>query len=320
MLHAMAEATATTNPTGSPAPTGSNDEKVDGLVRCFGMLSTGDLLNAAQVCCEWRLAANDGWLWKLAIDRDFEGLPATASSATAAAASGAGGSGAGTGTAVDGAAAPAETDAAPSAAVLKSADVAAVAPPPPPPAASGKDKDGAKPRAPAVPAPGAGAGVGGAEPARHRQRWRQLLRQWGGPGGEYVRLGLLARAVRCFRDIEGWLERHMTPSAVALRPGASDADIAAAEARLEVKLPVGLRVLYRLHDGQGVGQSDFTARHATSGLFGGTIFCTSACVHALGVCRSVWPCVHSVAVGDMKCVVDVQTTRLLFATGSHWRI
>ena len=254
-------------------------------MRCFGMLSTGDLLNAAQVCCEWRLAANDGWLWKLAIDRDFEGLPATVRSATTAAASGAGaggGNGAGTGTAVDGAAAPAETDAAPSAAVLKSADVAAVAPPPPPPAASGKDKDGAKPRAPAVPAPGAGAGVGGAEPARHRQRWRQLLRQWGGPGGEYVRLGLLARAVRCFRDIEGWLERHMAPSAVALRPGASDADIAAAEARLEVKLPVGLRVLYRLHDGQGVGQSDFTARHATSGLFGGTIFCTS-----VGLCGRV---------------------------------
>ena len=108
MLHAMAEATATTSPTGSPAPTGSNDEKVDGLVRCFGMLSTGDLLNAAQVCREWRLAANDGWLWKLAIDRDFEGLPATVRSATTAAASGAGaggGNGAGTGTAVDGAAA-----------------------------------------------------------------------------------------------------------------------------------------------------------------------------------------------------------------------
>ena len=290
-------------------------------MRCFGMLSTGDLLNAAQVCREWRLAANDGWLWKLAIDRDFEGLPATVSSATGGGGAG-GGSGAGTGTAVDGAAAPAETDAAPSVAVLKSADVAAVVPPPPPPAASSKDAGGAKPRAPAVPAPGAGAGVGAAEPGRHRhrQRWRQLLRQWGGPGGEYVRLGLLARAVRCFRDIEGWMERHMTPSAVALRPGASDADIAAAEARLEVKLPVGLRVLYRLHDGQGVGQSDFTARHATSGLFGGTIFCTSACVHALGVCRSVWPCVHSVAVGDMKRVVVVQTTRLLFAIGNHWRI
>ena len=55
-----------------------------------------------------------------------------------------------------------------------------------------------------------------------------------------------------------------------------------------------------------------TSQHATPRL---------ACLAApYSVRLSVCVAVYYVAVGDMKCVVDVQTTRLSFAIGNHWRI
>ena len=53
------------------------------------------------------------------------------------------------------------------------------------------------------------------------------------------------------RDLWDTIEARLEPEVLrSLRPGASDKDIATAEARLEVAFPEDLRASYRIHDGQ----------------------------------------------------------------------
>jgi hypothetical protein len=57
------------------------------------------------------------------------------------------------------------------------------------------------------------------------------------------------RLVAAWGRIEAWLQAHAPASAALLRPPAGDADIAAAEAAMGVKLPATLAAWYRIHDG-----------------------------------------------------------------------
>jgi cell wall assembly regulator SMI1 len=50
--------------------------------------------------------------------------------------------------------------------------------------------------------------------------------------------------------LESWFRDHLPDRSLALRPGASEADIARAESRLGVRLPADYRASLRVHDGQ----------------------------------------------------------------------
>ena len=55
------------------------------------------------------------------------------------------------------------------------------------------------------------------------------------------------------RDLWETIEARLAPEVLrGLRPGASDKNIATAEARLEVTFPEDLRASYRIHDGQDI--------------------------------------------------------------------
>ncbi|MEV8312377.1 SMI1/KNR4 family protein [Streptomyces flavidovirens] len=58
-----------------------------------------------------------------------------------------------------------------------------------------------------------------------------------------------AQVTAAWERIEKWLHAHAPASAALLRPAASDADIAAAEAAMGVELPPVLAAWYRIHDG-----------------------------------------------------------------------
>ncbi|MEU7318900.1 SMI1/KNR4 family protein, partial [Streptomyces sp. NPDC007083] len=53
--------------------------------------------------------------------------------------------------------------------------------------------------------------------------------------------------------VEAWLRAHAPASAALLRPAASAADIATAEAAMGVEFPATLAAWYRIHDGVGEG-------------------------------------------------------------------
>jgi cell wall assembly regulator SMI1 len=61
-----------------------------------------------------------------------------------------------------------------------------------------------------------------------------------------------ARVVKAFRQIVRWAAGHDQANAIiaSLRKAATNADLAAFEAKAKLKLPAGLAALYKLHDGQ----------------------------------------------------------------------
>lgn len=120
---------------------------------------------------------------------------------------------------------------------------------------------------------------------------RSLRLPGGGPAGSYKaayaawrkefgRYGELAgRALRAWRLIEDWTTQHFPAVAGSLGPGASDAELDAAEQRLGYALPPALRVLYRVHNGQELEfdrlvDNQRTAAHESifHGMFGGYSF------------------------------------------------
>jgi cell wall assembly regulator SMI1 len=59
------------------------------------------------------------------------------------------------------------------------------------------------------------------------------------------------RVLRGWERLERWLRRNAGPLAESLRPGVTDAELAAVEARLGLALPDEVRAFYRVHDGAG---------------------------------------------------------------------
>mmetsp|Transcript_12374 Transcript_12374/g.37252 ORF Transcript_12374/g.37252 Transcript_12374/m.37252 type:complete len:473 (+) Transcript_12374:86-1504(+) len=108
--------------------------------------------------------------------------------------------------------------------------------------------------------------------------WRATYAQW---SSGYAAYGILApRAQRIWSLIRYWTARHLPDVAQSLRPGASEADLAAAEAALGFPLPPALRVQYRFCDGQHLQMDSAldSAAHAPlhasmlHGLLGGYVY------------------------------------------------
>jgi cell wall assembly regulator SMI1 len=53
--------------------------------------------------------------------------------------------------------------------------------------------------------------------------------------------------------LEAWLRKNHPEALAGLAPGVSEAEIAKVEARLDVRLPEGMRALYLWHDGNSTG-------------------------------------------------------------------
>ncbi|MEN2424351.1 SMI1/KNR4 family protein [Streptomyces rimosus] len=62
------------------------------------------------------------------------------------------------------------------------------------------------------------------------------------------------RVTAAWQRIDAWLTQHAPASAALLRPGASDSNIASAEAAIGYELPPGLAACYRVHDGVDEGE------------------------------------------------------------------
>jgi hypothetical protein len=66
-----------------------------------------------------------------------------------------------------------------------------------------------------------------------------------------AKYGVMALSMlHSFGRIKAWLAENAPQVAESLRPGATEADLAQAEAQLDVRFPAPLRILYRMHDGQ----------------------------------------------------------------------
>lgn len=88
-------------------------------------------------------------------------------------------------------------------------------------------------------------GADGTELTTYRaayQSWRAAY------GEEYW--PYLARAIRMWEQMKGWLASNHPTVLRTIRAGASEAQIAHVESKLGFKLPPALKVIYRLHDGQ----------------------------------------------------------------------
>ncbi|MCL7031890.1 hypothetical protein MKW94_028846 [Papaver nudicaule] len=78
---------------------------------------------------------------------------------------------------------------------------------------------------------------------------------------------LVKRVKRCWGSLKNWMAMNFPESGNTLRKGATEDDIKAVEESLRVKLPLPMKVLYRLCDGQ-----DIKSHNSGLGLIGGYSF------------------------------------------------
>ncbi|KXZ46223.1 hypothetical protein GPECTOR_46g292 [Gonium pectorale] len=71
----------------------------------------------------------------------------------------------------------------------------------------------------------------------------------------------LPRAIRAWERIKGWLAANYPAVHATIQGGASEADLAEAEAALGFRLPPAVKVLYRLHNGQALALDTALDRH-----------------------------------------------------------
>mmetsp|Transcript_26346 Transcript_26346/g.84407 ORF Transcript_26346/g.84407 Transcript_26346/m.84407 type:complete len:374 (+) Transcript_26346:767-1888(+) len=132
-------------------------------------------------------------------------------------------------------------------------------------------------------------GEGGMAPATYREAYDGWRARYGRYGGMYPR----ARA--CWGRIESFLEAEFPEARESLRPGAPEAALAEAEAELGLAIPLCLRVLYGIHDGQELlfdtnldNNRQMLDASMFWGLFGGYIFYNHAvCTRMLSLARMV---------------------------------
>ncbi|WIA35184.1 hypothetical protein OEZ86_003649 [Tetradesmus obliquus] len=147
---------------------------------------------------------------------------------------------------------------------------------------------------------------------------------------------LLARTLACWRRIEAYLQQHSPQILATLNPGATAQQVAQAEAELGHPLPLAVRCIYRVHNGQDLrlhqrGASGGPPPNLLMGLFGCLIFYDHVTSNALqsleemvqktALFRSIRPMgarhpllpsnhvvfAHSFKPNDKVCVLDAGT-------------
>lgn len=147
---------------------------------------------------------------------------------------------------------------------------------------------------------------------------------------------LLARALAAWSKVRAWLGQHSPRILETLNPGASEAEVTAAEAALGHPLPSAMRVIYRVHNGQTLLIEQQSCEEGPPadllmGMFGTTAFydhVTSTqlapldkLVRVTRLLRSMRPLgagqtmltqsevvyAHSFRMSDKLCVVDCST-------------
>jgi F-box protein 3 len=97
--------------------------------------------------------------------------------------------------------------------------------------------------------------------------WHAICKKYGTHG---------LRAVRAMARIRSWLQVHAPEIASTLRPGATEETFKSCQRKYKRKIPVAIRALYSVHDGQDLldplpeGQGEKSPQdYITRGLFGG---------------------------------------------------
>ncbi|KAF8060480.1 SKIP16 [Scenedesmus sp. PABB004] len=105
--------------------------------------------------------------------------------------------------------------------------------------------------------------------------FRAAYAAWRGAYGD-VAGPMLARALAAWGGLKAWLREHAPQVLETLNPGATPAQVAEAEAALGHPLPLALRCIYRVHNGQDLqlqqGPAGAPPPRLLLGLFGTLVF------------------------------------------------